>query len=135
VFTNFGGSGPAFSVADLAASVALGDYPSGVEVDAVALRQLVGVFEYRRQQGGRVFSARITLKVVRGKLQVAKTSEGDELLLGPLLPRSESTFVAQYGPAREFEFTRGPDGLPTKLLLRDVNSGWRMEFLPVRSSP
>jgi D-alanyl-D-alanine carboxypeptidase len=134
VFTNFGGSGPAFSIADLAASLALGDYPSGVEVDAAALRQLAGVFEYRQQRGARVFSARMTLKVVRGKLQVAKTSAGLELL-GPLLPRSESAFVAQYAPAWELEFTRGPDGLPTALLLRDVNAGWRMEFLPVRSSP
>jgi hypothetical protein len=29
VFTNFGGSGPAFGSADLAASIALGEYPSG----------------------------------------------------------------------------------------------------------
>src|SRR5947208_3581828 len=51
LLTNFGGSGPAFAVADLASSIALGEYPSGVTVDPAKLARLTRVFAYRERRG------------------------------------------------------------------------------------
>lgn len=126
VFTNLGGSGPAFAVADLASSVALGEYPTGVTVDPAALRQLAGTYEHRDRRAGRTLRTRLTLRVADGQLRVAGRAWGP--LLGRLLPTSDSTFAARYAPALQLEFTRDPNGVGTGFVLRDVNAGWRMEF-------
>jgi CubicO group peptidase (beta-lactamase class C family) len=128
VFTNFGGSGPAFAVADLAASMALGEYPVPVAVDATILRRSTGVFVYRERRGARRFSARMTLTYSGSGLRVSKASRGFEFLRGPLLSVSDSVFVPRYTPTLRLDFVRDSAGDAVKVIVRNVNAGWKIEF-------
>jgi D-alanyl-D-alanine carboxypeptidase len=128
VLTNFGGNGPAFAVADLASSIALGEYPSGVTVEPAKLARLAGVFQHRERRGTRTFTDRITVAVVRDQLRVSKSSAGVDYLRGVLLPLSDSAFVPRYWPAFRLEFVQGPANEALKVILRNVNAGWQIEF-------
>jgi CubicO group peptidase (beta-lactamase class C family) len=127
VFTNFGGSGPAFQVADLAASVALGEYPAAVPLPLTALIPLAGTYQYDGRQGTQAIQVRVTLRVVRGGLSVVG-SPGIPDLAGPLVAASDSTFVARYTPAYQLEFQRGPDGSITGFVFKNPNWSWRLKF-------
>jgi CubicO group peptidase (beta-lactamase class C family) len=129
VFTNSGGSGPAFAVADFAASVALNEYPTATTVSPDVLRRAAGVFEYRQQRAGRTFQTRMTLAVVDHQLRVtSNTGSGFEFLRGPLLPISDSTFFGQYAPALRFQIDAAPEGSVQRIVVRNINYGWRFDF-------
>jgi CubicO group peptidase (beta-lactamase class C family) len=127
LFTNLGGSAPAFAVADLAASIALGEYPSGVALNATALRDLTGTYESRQRLGRHVFSARVTLAIAHSKLDITNATAFPNLA-GPLVAASDSIFAAQYAPAVRLDFKRDATGKGRSFVLSDINSGWRIRF-------
>jgi CubicO group peptidase (beta-lactamase class C family) len=127
VFTNLGGAGPSYQVADLAASIALGEYPQVVSVDATSLAGLAGSYEYVERRGGRTFRARVTIIARAGHLIVA-SAPGFTDLEGPLLPSSENTFFAVYNPAYQLAFKRDGSGTATGFTLRNPNWGSQILF-------